>query len=100
MESAQGDYNNTSALQQSDSNREVSGGANQLARRPASQVISQDRGPGDSSDLQWTETGNPQRLGAAWGDDLDELKRRAQVAKRESQAKRKQIPPFVQKLAR
>jgi heat shock transcription factor len=36
----------------------------------------------------------------AWGDDLAELEARAQIAKREAQAKRKQIPPFVQKLNR
>lgn len=33
-------------------------------------------------------------------DDIEELERLAAIAKRESQAKRKQIPPFVQKLSR
>ena len=33
-------------------------------------------------------------------DNIDDLERRAQVAKREAQAKRKSIPPFVQKLSR
>lgn len=33
-------------------------------------------------------------------DNVEELEERAQKAKREAQAKRKQIPPFVQKLSR
>ena len=37
---------------------------------------------------------------ASWMNDDDDLEQRAMVAKRESQAKRKQIPPFVQKLSR
>jgi hypothetical protein len=35
-----------------------------------------------------------------WGENLAELEQRALVAKRDAQAKRKQIPPFVQKLRR
>jgi heat shock transcription factor len=35
-----------------------------------------------------------------WGDDIAVLEARAQIAKRDAQAKRKQIPPFVQKLNR
>lgn len=38
--------------------------------------------------------------GDGWGESLAELEQRALVAKREAQAKRKQIPPFVQKLRR
>ena len=91
---------NASMPTQTTYNSELGGGANQLARRPANQVMSRGRGPGDSRDLQWTEQGNAQRLQGAWGDDLDELKQRAQGAKRDSQSKRKQIPPFVQKTAR
>lgn len=73
--------------------------SNQLARRPANQVIARDRRRGESSDLQRNqEEGHP--LQSAWSDDMDELKRKAQVAKKEAQSKRKQIPPFVQKLAR
>lgn len=33
-------------------------------------------------------------------DNIEELEERAQKAKREAHAKRKQIPPFVQKLSR
>ena len=36
----------------------------------------------------------------SWMDEHDDLNRRAEIAKRETQAKRKQIPPFVQKLSR
>jgi len=79
---------------------EVRPGSNQLARRPANQVIPRDRGHADSSDNQWTEQSDGQRPEGAWGDNLDDLRQRAQVAKREAQSKRKQIPPFVQKLAR
>jgi heat shock transcription factor, other eukaryote len=79
---------------------EVRPGSNQLARRPANQVIPRDRGRADSSDIQWTEQADGQRPEGAWGDNLDDLRQRAQVAKREAQSKRKQIPPFVQKLAR
>jgi len=35
-----------------------------------------------------------------WSDDIDELVAKAQVAKKEAQSKRKQIPPFVMKLHR
>ena len=38
--------------------------------------------------------------GANDDDDIEQLERRAVIAKREVQAKRKQIPPFVQKLSR
>lgn len=93
-------YSNASIVTQPTYNGELGGASNQLARRPANQVISRDRGSGDSRDLQWMEQGNAQRLEGAWGDNLDELKQRALVAQRESQAKRKQIPPFVQKIAR
>lgn len=41
-----------------------------------------------------------QQVDSAWSDDLDELDRKAAVAKKEAQSKRKQIPPFVQKLSR
>ena len=34
------------------------------------------------------------------GDDIEELRRKAQGAKKESQTKKRQIPPFIQKLNR
>ncbi|KAJ5765207.1 Heat shock factor (HSF)-type DNA-binding [Penicillium odoratum] len=74
---------------------------NQLARRQqANQLVSRNRGyeqaPVTYSDQN--ANGNPGESGA-WGESLEELYARALAAKRESQAKRKQIPPFVQKLS-
>lgn len=74
----------------------------QLARRQqANQLVSRNRGY-EQAPVAYSEhnpSGNPGESGA-WGESLEELYARAQAAKRESQAKRKQIPPFVQKLSR
>jgi heat shock transcription factor, other eukaryote len=99
LDTTQPSYESPAPQQQSHSS-DVGHGSGELARRPASQMIPRDRGRGDSSDIQWTGQVDGQRLEGAWGDDLDDLKKRAQGAKREAQSKRKQIPPFVQKLAR
>lgn len=75
--------------------------SNQLARRQANQVVSRNRGyeqPPASYVENGGNTGNGES--GAWGESLEELYRRALTAKRDSQAKRKQIPPFVQKLSR
>ncbi|KAJ5992076.1 hypothetical protein N7451_007800 [Penicillium sp. IBT 35674x] len=73
----------------------------QLARRQqANQLVSRNRGY-EQAPVAYSEhnpSGNPGESGA-WGESLEELYARAQAAKRESQAKRKQIPPFVQKLS-
>ena len=79
---------------------DVTKASNQLARRPANQVVARDRGRAESSDLQRMKQEDGQQLQSALSDDIGELKQKAQVAKREAQSKRKQIPPFVQKLAR
>lgn len=100
LESPQVSYNDSSIPQPTNHRTDTGGGSNQLARRPANQVVPRDGSRGDSNDVNWTEQGNGQRLEGAWGDDIDDLKQRAQVAKREAQSKRKQIPPFIQKLAR
>jgi heat shock transcription factor len=75
---------------------------NQLARRQqANQLVSRNRGY-EQAPVAYSDhnpSGNPGESGA-WGESLEELYSRAQAAKRESQAKRKQIPPFVQKLSR
>jgi heat shock transcription factor, other eukaryote len=49
----------------------------------------------------WGQYGSPEP-GSAWEapDDDEELERKAVIAKKEAQSKRKQIPPFVQKLSR
>ncbi|KAJ5706675.1 hypothetical protein N7488_006476 [Penicillium malachiteum] len=74
---------------------------NQLARRQQpNQLVSRNRGyeqaPVSHSDPN--ASGNNGESGA-WGESLEELYARALTAKREAQAKRKQIPPFVQKLS-
>lgn len=69
---------------------------NQLTRRPVNQLVSRNRGF-DSGSQPLVE--QPPE-GDGWGESLAELERRALIAKREAQAKRKQIPPFVQKLSR
>lgn len=72
----------------------------QLTRRPMNnQVVS--RPPQQNG--QWSQQAStPQQQDSpeTWSDDINDLLRRAQEAKRESQSKRKQIPPFVMKLHR
>lgn len=75
--------------------------SNQVARRPMNQVV-----PRAPQNTQWAgdqaaaPDHQPQQQDSAttWSDDIDELVEKAQVAKREAQSKRKQIPPFVLKL--
>ncbi|KFY68514.1 hypothetical protein V498_10620, partial [Pseudogymnoascus sp. VKM F-4517 (FW-2822)] len=77
----------------------------QLARRPVNQqlVPTASRTQFDNPN-EWGLTAedmfdpNAQMGGHAENDSIERLEERAQVAKREAQAKRKQIPPFVQKL--
>jgi heat shock transcription factor len=52
--------------------------------------------PGDFGD----GTGLELQGGGGWINTDEQLEQRALIAKREAQAKRKQIPPFVQKLSR
>lgn len=76
--------------------------SNQLARRPMNQVTNRARTYNETNGLQWVDSSNgtTQQVDSAWNDDLDHLEQEAQVAKKEAQGKRKQIPPFVQKLSR
>jgi heat shock transcription factor, other eukaryote len=73
--------------------------SNQLTRRPPmSQVVTRPRF--ENPTVQpWIEEPNS-ALDGAWADDIQDLEQKAQVAKKDAQAKRKQIPPFVQKLNR
>ena len=75
---------------------------NQLARRPMNQLANRPRSFNDSSGLQWVDpaNGSGQQLDNAWNDDIEALKQKALIAKKVAQEKRKQIPPFVQKLSR
>ncbi|KAJ5462547.1 Heat shock factor (HSF)-typeDNA-binding [Penicillium sp. IBT 31633x] len=74
--------------------------SNQLARRQANQAVSRHRGY-EQPPASYVENGGNSGNGesGAWGESLEELYRRALTAKRDAQAKRKQIPPFVQKLS-
>ncbi|KAJ5146554.1 uncharacterized protein N7515_001118 [Penicillium bovifimosum] len=74
--------------------------SNQLARRQANQVVSRNRGY-EHPPASYVENGgnNGSGEGGAWSESLEELYSRALTAKRDAQAKRKQIPPFVQKLS-
>lgn len=79
----------------------------QLARRPLNRQLVQ-TGPrtqyDNSNEWSLAEDGmfdpNSQNGGLAENDSIERLEERAQIAKRDAQSKRKQIPPFVQKLNR
>ncbi|KAJ5664815.1 uncharacterized protein N7477_007263 [Penicillium maclennaniae] len=74
--------------------------SNQLARRQAAnQLVSRNRGYEQSPTVYQENNGQDGGQSGAWGESLEELYQRALAAKRDSQAKRKQIPPFVQKLS-
>ncbi|KAK5951085.1 Heat shock transcription factor [Knufia fluminis] len=80
--------------------------SNQLTRRHLNQVVPRPQ----QQDNQWPveqaatsvqqqqQQQQQQEPPTTWSDDIDELVAKAQVAKREAQSKRKQIPPFVMKL--
>ncbi|KIW12095.1 hypothetical protein PV08_09369 [Exophiala spinifera] len=71
----------------------------QLTRRPMTQLAAPAHPRIDQDASAWMDNANtPHGQDAEWADDIAVLEARAQVAKREAQAKRKQIPPFVQKL--
>lgn len=78
-----------------------------LARRQSNRaLVSGSRSPFDRGSDHWNGYSNePGYLQAANSgldehDNIERLEEMAQRAKREAQAKRKQIPPFVQKLSR
>jgi heat shock transcription factor len=54
---------------------------------------------GSPSNGQWADNG-AQPPGSDWPVQYDDLDQRAEVAKGEATAKRKTIPPFIQKLSR
>lgn len=77
--------------------------SNQLTRRQqaSNQLVSRNRGYEQAPTVYPDPNANaPPGESGAWSESLEELYQRALTAKRESQAKRKQIPPFVQKLSR
>jgi heat shock transcription factor len=85
----------------------VAQASNQLARRPISrQLVSTVPRPGfDGLGDPWGGYGDdalldPQNPMMEENDNIELLEERAVIAKRDAQSKRKQIPPFVQKLSR
>lgn len=76
--------------------------SNQVARRGANHhVVSRGTfNPGDDSWPLLPDDTLPQGQDPNWLNPTDDLEHKAQIARRDTQAKRKQIPPFVQKLSR
>jgi len=72
----------------------------QLTRRPMTHLAAPVRTRMSEDGSAWIDPSGAQAMDSAWEDDISALEARAQVAKRDAQAKRKQIPPFVQKLNR
>lgn len=78
----------------------------QLARRPHNQLIQAGQRTSFHNPNEWAMSGdigfesNVQDGSLAENDSIDRLEERAAQAKRDAQSKRKQIPPFVQKLNR
>jgi heat shock transcription factor len=71
------------------------------------QMVTTQRPAYDTSVDPWGQFGDDSILDPVNGalieagdENIEALEQKAQVAKREAQAKRKQIPPFVQKLSR
>jgi heat shock transcription factor len=97
-------FGDASAYNQSANNSGGNSGqpSNQLTRRSMNQLANRGRSYNDSHGLQWVDsaTGSGPPLDSAWNDDIEALEQRAQTAKKNAQEKRKQIPPFVQKLSR
>ncbi|KAI9814052.1 MAG: stress-responsive transcription factor hsf1 [Pycnora praestabilis] len=75
--------------------------SNQLARRSTNhQLVARGRVFNSNNNVSWTDAGDmAQQQGNGWTYNDDELEQRALIAKREAATKRKQIPPFVQKLS-
>jgi heat shock transcription factor len=70
--------------------------SSQLVRRnPNQQLAARGRSPWDAF-----QNDNQQAEWAQVEDDDEELEQKAVLARKDAQAKRKQIPPFVQKLSR
>ncbi|KIV93015.1 hypothetical protein PV10_04260 [Exophiala mesophila] len=68
----------------------------QLTRLPMGQLAPRNRSGDEPSG--WFDQTGAQGPDADWSNSIAELEAKAQIAKKEAQAKRKQIPPFVQKL--
>lgn len=82
-----------------DQNAITASSQNQLSRRSLSNQVPTRQGQSNGAwaDASLAPTQQTFDFSAAVGDDLDQ---RAEIAKREMQSNRKQVPPFVQKLSR
>jgi heat shock transcription factor, other eukaryote len=85
----------------------VPNSSTQLARRPLNRQLVQTGPRYDNTADPWGQFGDeslldPQAANSMMeeNDNIEALEERAAVAKRDAQSKRKQIPPFVQKLSR
>jgi heat shock transcription factor len=76
--------------------------SNQLARRPANQLVARGRlhDPSLPSLVDQSGVRSDGPGDAGFLESEADLEQRALLAKKDAQAKRKQIPPFVQKLSR
>lgn len=90
-----------------DSNNQQAGSplitSNQVARRAANQHLVSRGTYNSGGDDPWpilSEDALQQSQDPTWLNPTDDLEQKAQVARRDAQSKRKQIPPFVQKLSR
>lgn len=89
--SAMGGHNRVVSLEGLNDGTEMNSG--QLIRRNQNQQLASRRG-------QWDGFPSPTQQQWETVDDDEELEQKAAIAKKDAQAKRKQIPPFVQKLSR
>lgn len=97
-------------MTQAQYDQSVGAASTQLARRPINRqlVPTAQRMTHDNSGDQWGGQFGDESILDPQGanglmeenDNIELLEERAAVAKREAQSKRKQIPPFVQKLSR
>lgn len=99
----------TNGLSQAPFDQSIPASSTQLARRPINRqlVPTGQRATFDTSDASWGQFGDDSMLDTQLvngaleeNDNIELLEERAQMAKRDAQSKRKQIPPFVQKLSR
>jgi heat shock transcription factor, other eukaryote len=98
-------YAGNNGLSQPPYDQSVPAPSTQLARRPINrQLVSTGQRPAfDVTSDQWNQFGEDSMVdnpGVEENDNIELLEEKATVAKRDAQAKRKQIPPFVQKLSR
>lgn len=99
-------YNTNNIAQQQQQFNDQQASSTQLARRPINQHLMQTAQRYDNPDTwgQFTDESMLDTSGANGvveeNDNIELLEERAAIAKRDAQSKRKQIPPFVQKLSR